>query len=102
MRFVIFFIIILVGHHYVCAQEVKEFFDSGELERVYCLKDSLKHGRLVTYYKSGAVKRTGRFRFGNPIGVWDSYSESGNLLVRIYYDRKGNVKKTLNINPARR
>ncbi|MEO1033912.1 MAG: hypothetical protein AAFX55_21195 [Bacteroidota bacterium] len=59
-------------------------YDSGELQFEWTEKDSLKHGELNEYYKSGKIKK---------IQHWENGILNGNEIV--YYEN-GNVSHSIN------
>jgi len=84
---------------------------SNQLREVYHLKDGLRHGSYIEYYKDGKVKSTGQEYYSYPIGfhkIYDSLTgelikETGYILLKendsiyhrvnevLYYNQNGEI-----------
>ena len=60
-------------------ENIKHFYDDGNLMCVGGLIDGIQHGEWIFYHENGNVYRKGDFENGNPIGNWMEYYENGDL-----------------------
>ena len=78
---------------------VKEFYDTGEVRRIYRLKNNQKQGIEKVYYKSGELNKEKHWKHGVPIGKSVTYYRTGEKYIIDTYN-SGNLVDTVILNTA--
>ena len=60
--------------------EVRNYYESGELEWKCLFRGSRMHGTYIAYHPNKTVKETGEYIANRKHGEWKEFDESGNLL----------------------
>ncbi len=63
-------------------REYKVYYKSGEIHKVFSLKNGMKHGVYKEYYKNGNTKIKGRYRKDKQVGAWKAYFIDEELLFK--------------------
>jgi antitoxin component YwqK of YwqJK toxin-antitoxin module len=58
---------------------VKDFYETGQLERISIYKDGKPHGVYDYFYENGQLKERATFKEGKRDGAWEHYNETGQL-----------------------
>ena len=70
---------------------VTNFFITGKKAKEYYLVNGIKEGKSLVYYKSGEVKKTGKYKNGLKDGVWKTYYKNGKIKKKGKYFKGGKV-----------
>jgi len=77
---------------YVNAKSLKKYtgayisyYDNGEKEAVYGVKNGVENGKVEFYYFSGEIMEQGAFEDGKKNGKWVRWSQKGTKLAEAFY-----------------
>ena len=71
------------------------FTESEVIKEELHFKNGIQDGPHISYYKSGEIKRKGTYKDGLMNGTWTMFSETGNKLYEVNYQKDtltGNYK----------
>lgn len=79
----------LIKHHIENGFEIKElgFYPTGEKEREFLMKEGLKHGKCMLWYKDGTIQVEENYVDGHLDGLVKRYEFDGSLIEEKKYEK---------------
>ena len=68
-------------------QDVKVYYETGEIKAEGVMYKGYEHGPWVRYYKNGKKESEGSFYFGTQVSDWYWYYDNGQIEDSVYFDR---------------
>lgn len=76
-----------------CHKEIPQtkYFPNGNVEEQYYMRNGLLSGSYKIFYEDGTLRGEGQFRKGQPVGIWNNYYPSGEIMTIEKHNRKGEL-----------
>ena len=74
-----------------------QYYPNGQATEILQLNERGKlEGDAIQFYPNGKIKSKGKYHDGLHNGTWETYDESGKLILKQEYDVNGQMLKTTN------
>ncbi|HPE84352.1 MAG TPA: hypothetical protein PLV43_11600 [Aequorivita sp.] len=58
---------------------ILEYYDSGQIEQKYELRNGSRHGKIESFFLNGNFKMKGHYKYGKEDGLWLHFHPNGDL-----------------------